>query len=54
MLANVNAEREKNLLALDSLFSEPLVVEASGRGPDVWVGQECLHGVTRCQFVRKY
>jgi hypothetical protein len=30
MLANVHAEREQNLLALDSLLSEPLVVEAPG------------------------
>jgi hypothetical protein len=46
MLANVDAEGDEDLLALDALFAEPPVVKAPGRGPGVWVWQECLHGVT--------
>jgi hypothetical protein len=37
MLADIDAEREQNLLALDALLAEPLVVEAPGRGPRVRV-----------------
>jgi hypothetical protein len=44
MLANINSEREQNLLALDALLAEPPIVEAPSRRPDVGVGQEGLNG----------
>jgi hypothetical protein len=44
MLADVNAESDQDLLALDPLLAQATVVEGGsglGRGRQ---GQECLHG----------
>lgn len=50
MRANVDAEREENLLALDTLLAEPLRVKARCGVAERRVGQEGLNGVTRCLY----